>query len=106
MELPSEPAVTEGTERTERADGAQADPGSDAGLVVTVTRTNPLYGHDAPLIRVTTAGQPEPVTAAIAGCIGEAGSVYLELPDGRLTVVLDLEGMTWVPRARDEGIRG
>jgi hypothetical protein len=86
MELPAEPA--------------------DIGAVVTVTRTNPLYGHDAPFIRVTAAGQPDPVTAAIAGSIGESGSVYLELPDGRLTVVLDLEGMTWVPRARDEGTRG
>jgi hypothetical protein len=106
MELPSEPAVTEGTGRTERTDSAQqAVPGTD-GTVVTVTRTNPLYGHDAPFIRVATAGQPDPVTAAIAGSIGESGSVYLELPDGRLTVVLDLEGTTWVPRARDEGARG
>jgi hypothetical protein len=109
MELPSEPAVTGSTERcdcTERTDSAQASPGTDVGTAVTVTRTNPLYGHDAPFIRVATAGQPDPVTAAIADSIGESGTVYLELPDGRLTVVLDLEGMTWVPRARDEGARG
>jgi hypothetical protein len=109
MDLPSEPAVTDGTDRAdhaERSDGANAAASTDVGIVVTVTRTNPLYGHDAPLIRVATAGQPDPVTAAIAGSIGESGSVYLELPDGRLTVVLDIEGMTWVPRARDEGIRG
>jgi hypothetical protein len=108
MELPSEPAVADGTDRTgcrERADGAQTAQGADAGTVVTVTRTNPLYGHDAPFVRVATAGQPDPVTAAIADSIGESGTVYLELPDGRLTVVLDIEGMTWVPRARDEGIR-
>jgi hypothetical protein len=55
---------------------------------------------------VATANEPDPVTAAIASAIGESGSVYLELPDGRLTVVLDIEGMTWVPRARDEGTRG
>jgi hypothetical protein len=109
MELPSEPAVADGTERAvrvDRADSASVAPGTDPGTVVTVTRTNPLYGHDAPFIRVATAGQPDPVTAAIADSIGESGSVYLELPDGRLTVVLDLEGMTWVPRARDEGARG
>ncbi len=109
MELPAEPAVTEGAEHTDgadRGDSAQAAPRTDAGTVVIVTRTNPLYGHDAPLIRVAAVGQPDPVTAAIAGSITESGSVYLELPDGRLTVVLDVEGMTWVPRARDEGIRG
>ena len=109
MELPSEPAVADGTDRAVRADRADSAPlaaGTDPGTVVTVTRTNPLYGHDAPLIRVATAGQPDPVIAAIADSIGESGSVYLELPDGRLTVVLDLEGMTWVPRARDEGARG
>jgi hypothetical protein len=109
MELPSDPAVTEGTDRTahtERTGGGRVAAGTDGGIVVTITRTNPLYGHDAPIIRVATAGEPEPVTAAIAASIGESGSVYLELPDGRLTVVLDLEGMTWVPRARDEGARG
>jgi hypothetical protein len=106
MELPSEPAVTDGTDRTERTGSAQASPGNDAGTAVTVTRTNPLYGHDAPFIRVATVGQPDPVTAAIADSLDESGTVYLELPDGRLTVVLDLEGMTWVPRASDEGARG
>ncbi|MGH3302855.1 MAG: hypothetical protein ACRDOK_14455 [Streptosporangiaceae bacterium] len=100
MESPSEPAVPDSIH------GAEGVRGADAGTVVTVTRTNPLYGHDAPLIRVSAAGQPDPVTAAIARCVGESGSVYLELPDGRLTVVLDLDGMTWVPRARHEGIRG
>jgi hypothetical protein len=106
MELPSEAAVTEGNDCPGRTENAAAAPATGADTVVTVTRTNPLYGHDAPFIRVATAGQPDPVTAAIAGTIGESGSVYLELPDGRLTVVLDLEGMTWVPRARDEGARG
>lgn len=106
MELPSEAAVAEGTVQTERADAMPVTPGTDPGIVVTVTRTNPLYGHDAPFIRVAAGGQPDQVTAAIADSLGESGSVYLELPDGRLTVVLDLEGMTWVPRARDEGARG
>lgn len=74
--------------------------------VVTVARTNPLYGHDAPLIRVLATAEQDPVTAAISRCLGESDSVYLELPDGRLTVVLDLDGTTWVPRSRDEGVRG
>jgi len=86
MELPAQPA--------------------EGVAVVTVARTNPLYGHEAPLIRVIAAAGQDPVTAAIARCLGESGSVYLELPDGRLTVVLDLDGTTWVPRARDEGVRG
>jgi hypothetical protein len=103
MELPSVPAVSDGTDR---GDSTQSAAGADAGIVVTVTRTNRLYAHDAPLIRVTAAGQPDPVTSAIGRCVGESGSAYLELPDGRLTVVLDLEGMTWVPRAPDEGSRG
>jgi hypothetical protein len=99
MELPGDPAVTVGVGDVRGAVDAEA------GIVVAVTRTNPLCGHDAPLIRVISNGEPDPVTAAISRCVGEFGSAYLELPDGRLTVVLDLDGMTWVPRARDEGIR-
>ncbi len=95
MDIPSQPAA------------ADAIPGTPdgAGTVVRVTRTNPLYGHDAPLIRITGSGEPDPVTAAIARCVSESGSAYLELPDGRLTVVLDLDSTKWVPRARDEGVR-
>ncbi len=74
-----------------------------SGVAVTVTHANPLHPHDAALIR-TALGQADPVTDAIAHHIAETGSVYLELPDGRLTVVLDLDGK-WIPRARDEGIR-
>jgi hypothetical protein len=33
------------------------------------------------------------------------GSVFLELPDGRLTVVLHLDGKTWIARRCDEGGR-
>jgi len=51
---------------------------------------NPLHPLNAPLIRVSTSGQPEPVTAAIARHITKSGSVFLELPDGRLTFVFDL----------------
>ena len=66
---------------------------------------NPLYPLDAPLIRVGTSGQPDPVTAAITRHVIESGSVFLELPDGRLTVVLHLDGVTWIARRCDEGIR-
>jgi hypothetical protein len=59
---------------------------------------NPLYPPDTPLIRVSASGQPDSVTEAIARHISESGSVFLELPDGRLTVVLHLDGKTWVPR--------
>jgi hypothetical protein len=59
---------------------------------------NPLYPSDAPLIRVSAADPPDQVTAAIARHIAESGSVFLELPDGRLTVVLHLDGKTWIPR--------
>jgi hypothetical protein len=67
---------------------------------------NPLYPLDAPLIRVGTSGRADPVTAAIAGHITDSGSVFLELPDGRLTVILHLDGVTWIPRPCHEGIRG
>jgi hypothetical protein len=67
---------------------------------------NPLYPLDAPLIRVSTFGRPDPVAAAIACQITDSGSVFLELPDGRLTVVLHLDGVTWIARRCDEGIRG
>ncbi len=67
---------------------------------------NPLYPPDAPLIRVTISGRPDPVTAAIARHITESGSVFLELPDGTLTIVLHLDGKTWIARPCDEGSRG
>jgi hypothetical protein len=67
---------------------------------------NSLYPPDAPLIRVGACAQPDPVMAAIARQITESGSVFLELPDGRLTVVLHLDGKTWIARRCDEGIRG
>ena len=62
------------------------------------THANPLYPSDAPLIRVGVSDQPDPVTVAIAHHITESGSVFFELPDGQLTVVLRLDGTTWIPR--------
>jgi hypothetical protein len=85
---------------------------SAAPMLTTVTtlagtaHANPLYPPDAPLIRVSVCGRPDPVTAAIARHISESGSVFLELPDGRLTVVLHLDGKTWIARPCDEGTRG
>ena len=51
-----------------------------------------LHSHRAALICITVIGEPDPVTAAIARHIGESGSVYLELPDGRRALILDLSG--------------
>ena len=67
---------------------------------------NPLYPGDRPLIRISASGQPDPVTVAIARHITESGSVFLELPDGRLTIVLHLDGKTWIAQRCDEGARG
>jgi len=58
---------------------------------------NPLYPPEAALIRVAASGQPDPVTAAIARHITGSGSVFLELPDGRLTVVLHPDPRHLVP---------
>jgi hypothetical protein len=84
-----------------------------AALVLTEITTlagsaheNPLYPPDAPLIRVSASGQQDPVTAAIAGHISDSGSVFLELPDGRLTVVLHLDGITWTAHPCDAAIHG
>jgi hypothetical protein len=67
-----------------------------------------LYPPDAPLIRVSAGGGPglDPVTSAIARHITDYGSVFLELPDGRLTVVLHLDGKTWIARRCEDGARG
>jgi hypothetical protein len=51
-----------------------------------------------PLIRISVSGRPDPVTTTIARHITESGSVFLELPDGRLTVILHLDGKTWIAR--------
>jgi len=65
-----------------------------------------LYPPDAPLIRVSAGAGPDPVTTAIARHITDHGSVFLELPDGRLTVVLHLDGKTWIARRCENGARG
>jgi hypothetical protein len=61
---------------------------------------NALYLPDAPLIRVGTSGQPDPVTVAIARHISDSAAVFLELPDGRLTVVLHLAGSSRIPERK------
>jgi len=79
---------------TESAAPALAEVTTLAGTV----HANPLYPPDTPLIRVTASGRPDPVIAAISRHIAKSGSVFLELPDGQLTVVLRLDGKTWIPR--------
>ena len=83
-----------------------APPLTEVTTLAGTAYASPLYPPDASLIRVSISGQPDPVTAAIARQITESGSVFLELPDGRLTVVLHLDGKTWIARPCDEGIRG
>jgi hypothetical protein len=66
--------------------------------VIEAGQVNALYMHQATLICITVTGEPDAVTAAIARHVGEAGSVYLELPDGRLALIVDLSGasrLTW-----------
>jgi hypothetical protein len=76
--------------------------------VTTIAETahaNPLYPPDAPLIRLSAPAQPDSVTAVIARLLTESGSAFLELPDGRLAVVLHLDGKTWIPQPCDRGTR-
>jgi hypothetical protein len=67
-----------------------ASPSASRVTVTTARHANPMGIYDAPLIHVTVVGEPDPVTAAIARNVGESGSAYLELPDGRLVLILDL----------------
>jgi hypothetical protein len=79
---------------------------TEVTTLAATAHANPAYPPDAPLIRVGTSSQPDPVTAAIARHITESGSVFLELPDGRLTVVLHLDGKTWIARPCAEAFHG
>jgi len=67
---------------------------------------NLLYPPDAPLIRVGSSAEPDAVIEAIARHVAESGSVFLELPGGRLTVVLNLDGKAWIARRCDDGGKG
>ena len=76
--------------------------------VTTIAETahaNPLYPSDAPLIRLSSSGQPDQVSAVIARLVTESGSAFLELPDGGLAVVLLLDGKTWIPQPCDWSTR-
>jgi hypothetical protein len=83
-----------------------APPLTEVTTLAGTAHANSLYPAETPLIRVGATGEPDSVVAAIARQITESGSVFLELPDGRLTVVLHLDGKTWIPRRSDEGSRG
>jgi hypothetical protein len=78
---------------------------SEVTTLAGTDHANALYPPDAPLIRVGDSGLPDPLIEAIAQHITESGSVFLELPDGRLTIVLHLDGKTWIARPCDEGTR-
>jgi hypothetical protein len=71
--------------------------------VTTVAHANPLFTYDRPLIRITVTGGPDAVTAAIARQVDESGSVFLELPDGRVALIIDLSGGSWNARASGDG---
>lgn len=58
-----------------------------------------LYPLGTPLIRVADTGGRDAVATAIASHIGKTGSVFLELPDGRLTMVITVDSETWNPHA-------
>jgi hypothetical protein len=77
----------------------------DSTAVTTVGEANPLHKHHAALISVAVADKPDPVTAAITRHLDESGSVYLELPDGRLTLVLDLSGAMALTRTGAQYLR-
>ncbi len=67
--------------------------------VTTVTGTAHANPPDSPLVRVSDSDHPGPVIEAIARHMTESGSVFLELPDGRLTIVLHLDGKTPIQRS-------
>jgi len=77
-----------------------APPRNCASALVTVfADSDGLYPLGTPLIRVSGPGGPDAVASAIAAHIGKTGSVFLELPDGRLTIVVTVDSQTWNPRA-------
>lgn len=83
--------------------GAPAQIGSTT--VIEVGQASPLHMHPATLICIAVTGEPDAVTAAIARHIGESGSVYLELPDGRLALIVDLSGASRLTRREARYLR-
>jgi len=73
-------------------------PASTGRTTVTVVRANPLFLYERPLIRIAVTGEPDAVTAAIARHVDESGSVFLELPGGRVALVTGLSGRPWTTR--------
>lgn len=72
-------------------------PNYASGTVTVFENTDALYPLGTPLIRVAGTGGRDSVAAAIASHIGKTGSVFLELPDGRLTMVITVDSETWNP---------
>jgi hypothetical protein len=75
----------------------------DRTAVTVFSGPDGLYPLGTPLIRVAGAAEPDTVAAAISDQIGQTGSVFLELPDGRLTMVVTVDGDTWNPQGRQVG---
>jgi hypothetical protein len=73
--------------------------------VTTVAHARHLVAHEAALIRITVVGEPDPLTEAITRHVGYSGSVYLELPDGTLALILDLCGGLRITRAGPRYLR-
>ena len=78
---------------------------ADSTAVTHVGEANPLHKHHAALISIAVAGKPDPVTAAITRHLDGSGSVYLELPDGRLALILDLSGAMSLTRRGAQYLR-
>jgi hypothetical protein len=60
--------------------------------VTVIKRVNPLLTLAAPLIRVAVTGKPDDLTAAIVRHLDDSGTVFLELPDARIALILDVSG--------------
>lgn len=69
-----------------------------------VEQVNPLLTLSAPLIRLSAEGDPDGLAAAVVRHVDESGTVFLELPDGRVALILDLSGRSQAaPVQIDEG---
>lgn len=73
---------------------------------MTVTQFKSLSPLGTPLIRVTDSGQRDSLASVIALHLTNTGSVFLELPDGRLAIVVTVDGTTWLPQGPGEDVPG
>jgi len=71
----------------------------DSSTVTVFADSDGLYPLGTPLIRVAGAEILDALATAISAHIGNTGSVFLELPDGRLTIVVTVDSEAWVPHS-------